>query len=233
MTVQLSTSSAALGNGNVAAVVAPVPAAPRWAHRAELKELYRAGRQPIRLTVPSRQFVSVVGSGDPSTNPWYGETVSALYQAAYRIRFGAKRAGLVDAPVMPLEGLWWRADSTPFALQDRSGWEWRMMIPLAPLLDGESGDAVIDAALAAHRERPVEVERFWLDEGDAVQIMHRGPWSEESSTLAVLHRHLADNRLLGRGLHHEVYLSDPGRTNPARLRTILRQPVVDPGWAGP
>lgn len=222
MTVQLSHPSASPDHGD--------STAPKWGHRQELRELYRAGRQPVRLTVPPRQFVSVVGSGDPSTNPWYGATVSALYQAAYRVRFGAKRAGLVDAPVMPLEGLWWCDEPTPFALQDRSGWNWRMMIPLPPLLEGEQGDAVIDTALASRHERAIEVERFRLDEGDAVQIMHRGPWSEESSTLAVLHRHLADSSLVGHGHHHEIYLSDPGSTAPARLRTILRQPVAVHRW---
>jgi hypothetical protein len=231
MAIQLSPSLVPPEHG-ARTLEASAATAPRWNYRQELKELYRAGRQPVRLTVPPREFLSVVGSGDPSADPSYGASVAALYQAAYGVRFAAKRAGLVEAPVMPLEGLWWCDEPTPFALQDRSGWQWRMMIPLAPQLVGAQADAVIYAAINTRRERSVEVERFRLDEGDVVQIMHRGPWVEESATLTVLHRHLADNRLVARGHHHEIYLSDPGRTVPARLRTILRQPVVDRARGG-
>lgn len=243
MTLELRNPAASSDDGHPVSTVSSEPPAlsygaalreaPRWNHRQELRELYRAGRQPTRLVVPPRQFVAVLGSGDPDGNPWYGVTIAALYQAAYRVRFGARRAGLVDAPVMPLEGQWWREDGTPFALQDRSGWHWRMMIPLAPQLDGELGDEVIEAALApAHghgKDDDVPVQRYRLDEGDSVQIMHRGPWVEESTSLAVLHRYLADNRLVGRGSHHEIYLGDPARTAPARLRTILRQSVTTVG----
>jgi hypothetical protein len=233
MTLKLGAPAASDDGSTAPLAVATSPAAPRWSYRQDLRDLYRAGRQPTRLVVPPRQFVAVLGSGDPDNNPWYGVTIAALYQAAYRIRFGARRAGIVDAPVMPLEGQWWCEDGTPFALQDRSGWQWRMMIPLAPQLASELGASVIEAALApghGHgQEGDVPVQHYRLDEGDSVQIMHRGPWVEESTTLAVLHRYLADNRLVGRGSHHEIYLGDPARTAPGRLRTILRQSVTTIG----
>lgn len=225
-----TTSTPSIPSGSVPSALQP---APRWNHRQELRELYRAGRRPTRIVVPSRQFVAVLGSGDPA-GASYSAAIASLFRAAYRVRFAARRAGLVDAPVMPLEGQWWSADGTPFTLQDRSGWQWRMMIPLAPHLDGEAGRTVIETALAAGAREggddvPVQLHRF--EEGDAVQIMHRGPWSEESTTLAVLHGHLADSRLVARGCHHEIYLGDPARTAPARLRTILRQPVSTVGPA--
>jgi len=196
--------------------------------RRELSELYSAKRVPAFVDVPELPFLMIDGHGDPNTAPAYAEAVQALYAVAYTIRFALKRrAEAVDARVMPLEGQWWTPDMATFSTDDKAQWNWTMMIVLP---EQATPQVVDDARAAAARKHPrapldrVRLERF--AEGRCAQVLHVGPYSEEGPTVAALHAFIAANGCTLTGRHHEIYLGDPRRTAPGRLRTILRQPVA-------
>ena len=117
MTVKLRAPAASPDDGSTAPSALHASEASRWSYRQDLRDLYRAGRQPTRLVVPPRQFVAVLGSGDPDANPWYGVTIAALYQAAYRIRFGARR----ELRVQATDGREMQAPQHAVEIVDRSG----------------------------------------------------------------------------------------------------------------
>lgn len=193
--------------------------------RRDHAALYRAGDVPEAVNVPPLPCLMVDGTGDPNTAPEYGAAVATLYAVSYGLRAMAKAQGTVWT-VMPLEGLWWADDPTSFLTGRRDQWRWTMLIVQPDLVTDEMvGEAVAQAvrkrkAPAADRLR-LEV----LDEGDALQVMHHGPYADEGPTIAALHAELTRRGLGFRGAHHEVYLSDPRRVAPSAMRTILRQPV--------
>lgn len=197
--------------------------------KREFKELYAAPREPVLIDVPDLSFLMIDGRGDPSTAPEYTQAIEALYSVAYTLKFTLKRAAEpFDYAVMPLEGLWWAPDMSSFASGDRASWEWTAMIMQPDLVTGE----LVERALAeatAKKALPaaarLRLERF--EEGPSAQVMHLGPYSAEGPTIARLHAFIAEQGLALRGKHHEVYLGDPRRTAPERLRTIVRQPVRD------
>ena len=196
--------------------------------KRELAEVYSAAATPALVRVPGLRFLMIDGHGDPNTSPDYAAAVEALYTVAYTIRFALKRGpAAVDAPVMPLEGLWWTPDMATFSVEDKASWDWTMMIALPPQA---TPDVVADARAAAHRKKSLEAigrvreERF--AEGLAAQVLHRGPYRDEGPTIAHLHRFIEEQGCRLTGKHHEIYLGDPRRAAPEKLRTIIRQPVV-------
>jgi hypothetical protein len=196
--------------------------------RRQFKELYTAKETPSLVDVPELGYLMIDGQGDPNTSPEYSSAVQALYSVAYTIRFALKRqAEPVDAPVMPLEGLWWAPDMRTFTVDDKSGWLWTMLILQS---EHTTEDLVAEAKQAAARKKVLAtIERVRLErfaEGRAAQVMHRGPYSAEGPTIERMHRFIADQGLALSGKHHEIYLGDPARTAPEKLRTIIRQPVA-------
>jgi hypothetical protein len=195
--------------------------------RRELAPLYSATRVPAFVDVPELPFLMIDGHGDPNTSPAYAEAVQALYSIAYTIRFALRR-NAVDVRVMPLEGQWWTADMRTFSTDDKAQWDWTMMIVVPP----QATDRVVEEArAAAARKHPsasldrVRLERF--TEGRCAQVLHVGPYSGEGSTVAELHAFIAAHGCALTGKHHEIYLGDPRRAAPEKLRTILRQPVAE------
>jgi hypothetical protein len=194
-------------------------------------DLYRAGRDPRVIEVPSLSFLMIAGSGDPNTSPGYRDAISALYSLSYTIKFALKNAG-VDFRVSPLEGLWWADDMTEFSVQHKANWCWTMMIAQPEELTAD----VFEQARAHVREKKalrvldrVRLARF--AEGQSAQILHVGLYATEGPTIECLHEfiHQRGGSFDGRRQkHHEIYLSDPSRTAPERLRTIVRQPFTVP-----
>jgi len=200
----------------------------RLDYKRELKELYgpRAGHPSI-VDVPELSFLMVDGMGDPNTSRDYREAVEALFAVSYRMKFAVKRgASRIDYGVMPLEGLWWVDDMSTFSLDDKSGWSWTAMI-MQP--DVVSEELVQRSILEASRKKPLPAAtRLRFDrfgEGLAAQVLYTGPYSAEGPTIERLHGFIADAGYRPSGKHHEIYLSDPSRAEPAKLRTIIRQPV--------
>ena len=200
------------------------------------KPLYtgKVGRFDI-LDVPEMSFLSIDGQGDPNTSQAYGMSVAALYGLSYSLKFYGKKAHGVDHVVGPLEGLWWADDMAAFSARDKSSWKWTMMIRQPEwVTDAEFREVRAqqlvktakkkDAATDAEHINQVVFKRF--AEGKAVQVMHVGPYDDEGPVLAQMHdQFIPENGLEMRGLHHEIYLSDPRKVAPEKLKTILRQPV--------
>lgn len=201
------------------------------------KELgtYRARRGQFEIVeVPDHAYLMVDGHGDPNTSPRYAEAVEALFSLAYTLKFASKRDLGRDYVVMPLEGLWWADDMAAFtADRDKSQWDWTMMILTPDWIDEAMFDQAV-AQVAAKGDRPLlhEVRLEVLSEGCALQTLHVGPFDEEGPVLERMHHEIIPARGLRMvGKHHEIYLSDPRRIEPAKLRTILRQPVRSAGTA--
>lgn len=186
-------------------------------------DAYRARAGEFRVVdVPPQQYLMVDGHGDPNSAPEYAAAVEALYPAAYRLKFASRKRLGRDYVVMPLEALWWAEDIAAFTTaRDKSRWDWTVMILVPEWIDRELFEEV------AAELPPSDVRLETLEEGRCVQTLHIGSYDDEAPLLARLH----DEFLPGAGLrptgrHHEIYLSDPRRVEPARLRTILRQPVA-------
>jgi hypothetical protein len=195
--------------------------------KRELRELYSTTRTPRFVDVPELAYAMIDGHGDPNVAPEYGEAVQALYSVAYTARFALKKApGGLDYGVMPLEGLWWAQDMTAFTTADKSSWDWTMMI----MQPAQVTSAVFEEARAtALRKKPLAaIERLRLEpfaEGRSAQVLHVGPYAAEGPVIQNLHAFIADHGCELVGKHHEIYLNDPRRTAPEKLRTIIRQPV--------
>jgi hypothetical protein len=190
---------------------------------------YRARRGEIRLVeVPPLQYLMVDGHGDPNSAPEYAEALSVLYPLAYALKFASKQDLGRDYVVPPLEGLWSAQDMAAFTTsRDKSVWDWTMMLMTPHWLAAEHLAVARDTVAARKPSLPVERARVEaLDEGLCVQTLHVGSFEDEGPVLADLHaRFIPEHGLVMTGKHHEIYLSDPSRTAPDRLRTILRQPV--------
>lgn len=196
--------------------------------KREFKHCYAPKNLDWELVdVPEQRFIAVDGRGDPNTSADYAGAVAALYAVAYTIKFASKRTIDLDFVVGPLEGLWWADDPQAFASRAKDSWRWRMLISQPEWI---SEDMIGDAKQVAQTKKglPViaEVRHETLRERSSAQVLHIGPYDEEGHVLARLHDEWLDaNKLRMSGLHHEIYLSDRRRTDPARLKTILRQPV--------
>jgi len=194
-----------------------------------LKELYRPkSKNFVLVEVPEMQFLQADGHGDPNQAPAYQQAVEALYAVAYKIKFTSKKQLGTDYTVPPLEGLWWAEDMDSFTVNlDKSAWDWTMMIMTPEWITAEIFN---EAAAAAGKGKDlpaldlIRLEGF--HEGLSAQIMHIGSYDDEAPTLAHLHKEwLPENGFTENGKHHEIYLSDPRRVAPEKLKTILRQPV--------
>jgi hypothetical protein len=168
------------------------------------------------------------GHGDPNT-PVYEAAVSALYPVAYGIKFRSKKELGRDYVVMPLEGLWWAADMSTFtSARDKSQWDWTLMIMTPDWVPARMFEDAVEQARDKGVARADHVRLEVLSEGRCVQALHVGPYDDEAELLRRIHEEFIPGRgLRMTGRHHEIYLSDPRRTDPAKLRTILRQPVTE------
>ncbi|SOD54016.1 hypothetical protein SAMN06296416_10345 [Pseudoxanthomonas wuyuanensis] len=195
--------------------------------KKELKQLYRpSAKEVVQVDVPAFRFLMVDGKGDPNASLAYAQAVEALFSVSYTAKFMLKKGpAQIDYAVMPLEGLWWADDLSAFVADDRANWKWTMMIMQPHFVATE----VIDAAIAAVRSRkPLPgLDRLRLEEfseGRCAQVLHVGPFTEEGPTIERLHAFINARSGLA-GKHHEIYLSDIRRADPAKWKTIIRQPM--------
>lgn len=192
------------------------------------KDLYAPEPGDFEIVdVPELGFLMIDGHGDPNTSVAYREAVEALYAASYAVRAVAKTTLERVHTVAPLEGLWSAEDPEVFRTRDKSAWDWTMMIVQPDWIT----PGMVDEALAAARKKELpalgRVRFECYTEGRSVQTLHIGSYDDEGPTLERLHdEFLPANGLAPTGRHHEVYLSDARKTQPAKLRTILRQPVA-------
>ena len=192
--------------------------------------LYRATTTPQLVFVPALRFLAIDGHGGPNTSPAYAEAVQALFAVSYAAKFAVKKSDGEDFKVSPLEGLWWAADMSSFVNGDKASWDWTMLIRQPEIVSAELVDRLTEQ-VAATKGLPAarELRLATFEEGPAAQVLHVGPYADEATTIARLHTFLRVHGLTFTGdlhphRHHEIYLSDPRRAAPEKLRTIIRQP---------
>jgi hypothetical protein len=196
--------------------------------KKDLKHLYQpSARDVVRVDVPAFRFLMIDGAGDPNTSPHYARAVEALFSVSYAAKFMVRKGPSgIDYAVMPLEGLWWSDDMASFVANDRTKWQWTMMIHQPPCAD----DDVLHAAMADVKRRTglAAVDLLRLEtftEGPCAQTLHVGPFTEEGPTIQRVHDFIQERGALA-GKHHEIYLSDIRRAAPSRWKTIIRQPMA-------
>jgi hypothetical protein len=190
---------------------------------------YPRVRQPRIVNVPERRCFAIQGTGTPG-GPEFEEAMGALYGAAYSLHFLLRDRG-IEAHTGPAEGLWERLDGVTDWSEgeiafEPTAWRWTLLLPVP----AEATPEDVAAALAAARlRRPSpaldRLRVMSLVEGLVVEAMHVGPYATEPATIAQMHEMARAEGLVPAGAHHEIYLGDPRRTAPQRLRTVLRQPV--------
>jgi hypothetical protein len=196
--------------------------------KKHLKHLYQpSAKEAVVVDVPEMNFLMIDGAGDPNTSQEYQDAIEALYAVAFTLKFMVKKQDPeVDYVVPPLEGLWWAQEMDAFAMGDKDAWEWTAMIMQPEVVTRELVDEAVREV--ARKKDPPALPKIRFEsypEGLSVQIMHIGPYSEEAPTIQKLHAFAQQNGYQLRGKHHEIYLSDPRRTAPDRLKTVIRQPV--------
>lgn len=190
------------------------------------KAEHRASAKPRLLTIEPGWFLFVDGSGHPS-GPEFASSLEALYACAYALRFRFKERGNVYS-VGKLEALWHLAlGYFDFATAPHDAWNWTLALR-TPGFVGENDLEEVKPGLL-EKGKPAAVRQVGLmamEEGQCAQILHVGPYDQEGPTLKILNKFIEDKELTVVGRHHEIYLSDPRRTAPEKLKTILRLPVI-------
>ncbi len=198
--------------------------------KRELKRLYKPSAKKgfTIVEVPPLNFLMLDGAGDPNTAEEYQQAMEALYGLAYTLKFMLKpRTEFPAFTIMPLEGLWWAEDMEAFTQEDKDSWLWTMMIAQPDFITTEM---ISEAGEILRKKKEVpSLDLLRLDryeEGTSAQILYLGAYADEAPTIKAMHEFIETEGYRLRGKHHEIYLSDPRRVPPERLKTIIRQPVV-------
>lgn len=199
--------------------------------KLDLKQQYAAYLKPSAkdaqiVDVPPLTYLMIDGRGNPNTAQSYKDAVQALYSVAYALKFHFKQARGLDYGVMPLEGLWWADDMDAFLQADKDAYIWTMMI-LQPEEVTPQAFAAIKPDVAKKKALPA-LDALRLEtyhEGLCAQILHIGPYDAEGPTIQKLHAFIAAQGKQPTGKHHELYLGDPNKAAPDKLKTIIRQSI--------
>ena len=198
--------------------------------KKQLKHLYNPPtKEPVFVEVPVFNYLMVDGHGLPD-GPDAVAAIEALYPVAYTLKFAVKKEKAIDYPVMPLEGLWWSNDMSDFVTGNKANWDWTYVIMQPDFITHTMVEKAIDKVKRKKSPAAIDKIRFEpLAEGKAAQIMHIGPYSAEGPNIQKIHRLIKESGHTFDGAkqkHHEIYTSDPRRTAPEKLKTIIRQPFI-------
>ncbi|MGZ6317033.1 MAG: GyrI-like domain-containing protein [Anaerolineales bacterium] len=205
--------------------------------KKELKYLYAPSAKKVEVVqVPRMQFAMIDGAIErgegPGTSPGFAEATQALYGIAYTLKFTLKKrkTHAVDYPVMALEGLWWVEDGL-FDIRVKDNWYYTLMIMQPDVITPELFEAGVAEVRRKRGDSPAlgKLRLEYFDEGPCMQVMHIGPYADEPATVDRMKTFAEENGYrdcIGRGgKHHEIYLGDPRKADPAKLKTVLRHPV--------
>ena len=196
--------------------------------KKELKHLYKPSAKEVAIIdVPEMNFLMIDGVGDPNTAQEYKDAVEALYAVSYALKFMIKKGEkAIDYGVMPLEGFWWVDDMTQFSMNNKDIWKWTAMIMQPEYVTEDLFNKALEQVEKKKNPPALSKIRFGsFHEGLAAQIMHIGSYSEEGPTIKKLHNIIKENGCKLRDKHHEIYLSDPRRSAPEKMKTVIRQPI--------
>lgn len=200
--------------------------------RKQMKDLWGPPvGKVVLVTVPAMPYLMIEGEGDPNTSKAFQEAIQALYTAAYTMKFGAKAAGIAEWKVTPLEALWW--DPSGRDIFDTGyvtmpgNWVWKALLMQPLVVTSDMLEQAKEEATRKKKDLPAlaKVRLETWAEGLSIQTMYVGPYDGERPTIDMMHTWMAANGYRARGRHHELYLSDPNRTAPEKMKTILRLPV--------
>jgi hypothetical protein len=205
--------------------------------KKDLKYLYAPSAKKIEMVdVPPMNFIMIDGAIEPDqapgTSPLFAENMQAIYGAAYTLKFSLKlsKENPLDYPVMALEGLWWIEDGT-FDLQKPGNWKYTVMIMQPDQVTPQVFADALAQLCKKKGDQPVfaRLRLQHFHEGKCVQAMHIGPYATEPETVAKMQSFMEAKGCLDLvglgGKHHEIYLGDPRRADPSKLKTVLRHPV--------
>ncbi len=195
--------------------------------KKELKHLYNPSAKKVEIVdVPMMKFLLIDGAGDPNTAQEYKDAVEALFAVSYALKFMVKKEKGVDYGVLPLEGLWWTDDMAQFSMENKDAWKWTSMIMQPEYVTEDLVSKALEQVEKKKNPPALPKIRFEsFHEGLSAQIMHIGPYSAEGPTIDRLHSFIKENGYELKGKHHEIYLSDPRRSSPERMKTVIRQPM--------
>ena len=205
--------------------------------RKEFKNLYQPSAKKVELVkIPRFKFIMIDGKIEkgksPGTSPAFAEATQAMYGISYTLKFTSKqdKKNPIDYPVMPLEGLWWVEDGF-FDITKPGNWFWTLMMMQPEHVTETMFESAMKKVVEKKGDSPslakVRFETF--EEGLCVQTMHIGPYATEPATVERMKTFMQENGLRDRvglgGKHHEIYLGDPRKSAPEKLKTVLRHPV--------
>ncbi len=190
------------------------------------KDQYAASKtKPKLVKIARASYLTVEGAGAPDGNRFQAGG-AALYSSAFTIKMTRKKAALGDYKICSLEGLWWSDKrSGDFTDLPKDQWQWKLLIRTPDFVKCTDLKKALDALAAKGKTPAAEVRLEKITEGLCVQMLHVGAYSDERRTIDAMLALAGDEGLTFCGKHHEIYLSDPRRVEPDRLRTILRTPV--------
>jgi hypothetical protein len=202
-------------------------------YKKEFKDLYMPKQKPALIEVPPMNFIMVNGKGDPQQEE-YQNAIAILYALTFTIKMskmsGSQPAGYFEYVVPPLEGLWWCEDGG-FDFEKRDSWCWTSMIRQPEFVTNEVFEWAVEECKKKKPQLDISQARFEpFTEGLCVQMMHIGPYADEPKSIKMIKDFIEESGLAdATGIerkHHEIYLSDPRKTAPDKLKTVLRHPVV-------
>ena len=183
---------------------------------------------PEILEIPPMKYFMIDGLGNPNTAQEYKDAIETLYAISYTLKMKIVKKSSInrDYVVPPLEGLWYMDDMNDFTVANKEKWKWTMMIRIPNHVKEAEIEKSVD--LVKELKNPPALHKLRIEnyhEGICVQIMYIGPYVEEHETIMKIHNHAQDEGYTLSGHHHEIYLSDPRRIAPEKLKTVLRQPI--------
>lgn len=205
-------------------------------YKKECREFYLPPETPQLITVPPMNYIAVEGRGDPNEEAGeYKTALELLYGIAFTLKMcenaGRTIEGYFPYVVPPLEGLWWQEEGGNLDLKNKKNFRWISLIRLPDFVRKNDFDWALAHASQKKKRDFSKVRFLTLDEGECVQCMHTGPYDREPETIALMHRYAAEQGrvpdLTEERRHHEIYLGDPRRCKPEKLKTVIRIPVKE------
>lgn len=198
-------------------------------YKKEFKEFYMPPKTPTIVDVPTMNYIAVRGKGDPNEEDGdYKKAIGLLYGIAYTIKM-SKMGSHFSYVVPPLEGFWWQDGVVGIDYAHKDEFNWISVIRLPDFVTEEIFRQAVEEAARKKKQDFSKVEYLTLNEGLCVQCMHIGPYDDEPATVQQMHRYMDQEGYMldinDVRLHHEIYLSEARRTDPAKLKTVIRHPI--------
>jgi len=202
--------------------------------KKEYKEFYMPKNKPQIVNVPKANYIAVRGKGNPNDEGGaYQQAMSVLYSVAYTLKMSYKTdykiEGFFEYVVPPLEGFWWQEGIDGVDYTNKDAFQWISVIRLPDFITKKDFAWAVETAARKKKLDCSSAEFLTIDEGLCVQIMHLGSYDNEPETVAIMDAFLKENGYVNdfneTRLHHEIYLSDPRRTAPEKLKTVIRHPI--------